>query len=234
MRKTAKSIALILAVVMIIAMFPLTASAASYKPGKVKITSFKVGKVSSVTNMTTVSIRWKRVSKATGYWVYGRNQNGKWEVLKKLGKNYVGINISQVYAGQRSFKVRAVRKSGKKIYKGAFSAVKSKFIASPLNLEQLTRLEGERAEYSETIDGITVNVSIKGNNARMTYAMSGDGSDKPDDAAISNFFSGIESRKSDFLSICRAARVDAGVKGVSVTVAMSYNGEELKSVTYTE
>ncbi|MBR3126258.1 MAG: hypothetical protein IKF42_12675 [Mogibacterium sp.] len=234
MKRTAKTLALILAAVMIFAMFPVTASAASGKPGKVTITSFKIGKVSPATNMTTVSIRWKRASNATGYWVYQRNQNGKWEVLKKLGKNYIGINISQVRAGQNAFKVRAVRKSGKKIYKGSFSKVKSKFIASPLNLEQLARVEGERTEYSEVIDGITVNVSIKYNNIKMTYALTGDGSNKPDDARISNFFLELENHKSEYSSMCRAARVEEGIKGVSVTVALSYNGEELKSVTYTE
>ena len=109
MKKTAKTLAMILAVIMVIAMFPMTASAASYKPGRVKITTFKVGTVSKTTNTCTVTIKWNKVSKATGYQVYQLNSKGKWVRLKTLGRFYRGVKVKKVFAGQNKFKVRAIR-----------------------------------------------------------------------------------------------------------------------------
>lgn len=217
MRKTAKSIALILAVVMIIAMFPITASAASYKPGKVKITSFKVSSVSKKTNTATVTIKWKRVSKATGYWVYQRQPGGKWKCIKKLKKSYSGINIKKVYAGQNYFRVCAVRKVGKKTYKGAF-ATKSKFIRSPLTYEKALKIIGEDTEYSEG----TISVSIKGNKIFVVNRLPA-GSSRPDDSEINTF---IEDMEKAIASDRKSAKLYLGVTDVSGTVKV-YLGEEI-------
>lgn len=229
MRKSSRCLALILAAVMIIAMFPMTVSAATSKPGAVKISSFKVDSVSQYTNTTTVRIKWKRAKNATGYWVYELQPNGKWKVLKKLGKNYVGINISSVYAGQRGFKVCAVRKVGKKTYKGKF-AVKKKFIKSPLDFEQICKLEGDATESSSQIDdaGSVYSLKVKGNSVDVSYEFVGAPEEKPDaNTAFANI-------KSDMLKICKTARLQHGVTGVTVNVSLSYNGEYLGSKTYKE
>lgn len=228
MKRTAKSLALILAVVMIIAMFPLTASAASYKPGKVKISSFSVSKVSTVNNTATVTIKWKKVSKATGYWVYERNSAGKWVLIKKLGKNYVGIKVKQVPAGQRAFRVRAVRKVKGKIYKGTMSVIKSKFIASKLTLEKyISKIEGEETSYSFEDSGIPVDVVITGNTVNMTYHLPG----SLDSATISEI---LDELKSDMVGMCKNVRLEGGIKGVAVTVNMNYGDTVLGTRTYKE
>ena len=230
MRRTAKTIAIVLAAVMIFTMFPLTASAASNKPGKVKIKSFKVSSVSSISNTATVTIKWKKAKKATGYWVYERQPDGSWKILKKLGKRYSGLRIYNESAGQRAFKVRAVRKVKKKTYKGSFSAVKSTFIKSPLTLEQLSRIEGDPNEYTEKLDnnGSTCYFKVTGNNVAVSYKFVGDASKKPD---ANSFFDAI---KSDMLSICRDARLQSGIIGVKVNVSLFYNGENLGSRAYSE
>ncbi|MBQ6152006.1 MAG: hypothetical protein IJJ03_10185 [Mogibacterium sp.] len=227
MRRTAKSIAIVLAAVMIFTMFPLTASAASNKPGKVKIKSFKVSSVSTFSNTATVTIKWKKASKATGYWVYERQPDGSWKLLKKLGKRYAGIRIYSVYAGQRAFKVRAVRKVKKKTYKGSFSAVKSKFIASPLTLEQLSRIEGEPTEETGANALGTLKTSIKGNNIKMIqYAGSLNSED------INKFFTDLDKNK--LIELCRTARLDGGITGVTVTVVLNCNGSDVRTETYHE
>lgn len=217
MKRTAKSIALILAVVMIIAMFPLTASAASYKPGKVKITAFKVSSVSKKTNTATVKIRWKKASKATGYWIYQRQYGGKWKCVKKLGKNYTGIDIKKVFAGQNYFKVCAVRKVGKKTYKGAFAS-KSKFIRSPLTYEKVLKIVGEDTEYSNG----TVSVSIKGNKISIVDRLPA-GSERPDDSTINAY---VEEWVKAIASDRKDAKLFGGVTDVSGTVKV-YLGDEL-------
>jgi hypothetical protein len=223
MRKSARTLALILAAVMIIAMFPITASAATYKPGKVKITTFSVSKVSKTKNTATVTIKWRKASRATGYRVYEYNRaTGKWKLLKKLGKNYVGIKIYKVYAGSRKFKVCAVRKVGKKIYKGP-AVIKSKFITSPMTLEKVYKLEGEETEFSDD----TMAVSVKGNKINIKTTVTA----RPDDAAIQNYFT---SMKSSVKSICKSARLNAGVKGTSGVVSLYLGSELLDSKTYTE
>lgn len=226
MRKSARTLALILAAVMIIAMFPITASAATYKPGKVKITTFSVSKVSKTKNTATVTIKWRKASRATGYRVYEYNRaTGKWKLLKKLGKNYVGIKIYKVYAGSRKFKVCAVRKVGKKIYKGP-AVIKSKFITSPMTLEKVYKLEGEETEFSDD----TVAVSVKGNKITIKTTLPA-GSNRPDDAAIQEYFNSV---KPDIKSICKNARLNAGVKGTSGVVSLYLGSELLGSKTYTE
>lgn len=226
MRKSARTLALILAAVMIIAMFPITASAATYKPGKVKITTFSVSKVSKTKNTATVTIKWRKASRATGYRVYEYNRaKEEWKLLKKLGKNYVGIKIYKVYAGSRKFKVCAVRKVGKKIYEGP-AVIKTKFITSPLTLEKLYKLEGEETEDS---DGM-VYTGIKGNKITIKTTLPA-GSNRPDDATIQEYFN---SAKSYIKSICKNARLNGGVKGTSGVVTLYLGDELLGSKTYTE
>ena len=105
-------------------LMPMTASAASYKPGKAKITSLTAGKVSKVTNEATVTIKWKKVSKATGYQVYTRNDNGKWVVAKKVGKTAAKPSGKRVLkAAIKSKPVRGflIRKAAKTLLHGAFA-----------------------------------------------------------------------------------------------------------------
>lgn len=226
MRKSARTLALILAAVMIIAMFPITASAATYKPGKVKITTFSVSKVSKTTNMATVTIKWRKASRATGYRVYEYDRkDGKWVLLKKLGKNYVGIKISKVYAGSRKFKVCAIRKVGKKINMGP-AVIKSKFIASPLTLEKLYKLEGASTEVNN--DPLFLN--IKGNKITLQYRLPS-GSDRPADSDVNEF---IDSWKADIKQECKSARLNGGVKGTSGTVAVYLGDELLGQKTFNE
>lgn len=226
MRKSSRCLALILAAVMIIAMFPMTVSAATSKPGAVKISSFKVDSVSQYTNTTTVRIKWKRAKNATGYWVYELQPNGKWEVLKKLGKNYVGINISSVYAGQRGFKVCAVRKVGKKTYKGKF-AVKKKFIKSPLNFEELCKVEGVQTSSSESYEQFTYSFSAKGNDVTYIY----DFYAAPDADTLSSIHSEI---KKEAVNLVKNAKKEGGVKGVTVTAYVKNNGTILDTIIYPE
>lgn len=225
MRKTAKTLALILAAVMIIAMFPMTASAASSKPGKVTISKFSVSKVSKSTNTATVTIKWKKASRATGYWVYERQPDGTWKVLKKLGKRYGGIKIYKVFAGSRAYKVCAVRKVGKKTYLGT-AAKRSKFITSPLNLEKLYKLVGTSTEVNS--DPLFFNV--KGNKITLQYRIPS-GSDRPSDSDVNEF---IESWKDDIKQDCKSARLNGGVKGTSGTVSVYLGDELLGQKTFNE
>ena len=136
-RRAIKSALIFMIIAMVFTMMPLTASAASKNPGKTKITSYKVGKVSSSTSLTTVTIKWKKASKATGYEVWEKHGTNDWRKLKKVGRSKKGLRIKNVPTGQYSLRVRAIRKAKGKIYYGKFSAVKSKFISSPMSLEQL-------------------------------------------------------------------------------------------------
>lgn len=225
MRKTAKSIALILAVVMIIAMFPLTASAASNKPGKVKITSFSVSKVSKSTNTATVTIKWKKVSKATGYWVYERDADGKWVVIKKLSKKYGGIKIYKESAGQRAFKVRAVRKVKGKTYKGSFSSIKSKFIKSPLSLENLYKLWGWETEGEYALNtGGTLILSVKGDNLTLTGNL-------PEGSDAGEFFDVWGPLVNGDLN---TAKLQGGVKGTTATVELYVGNTYVDSRSYSK
>lgn len=166
-----RSMIVLLIAALLIAMLPMSASAASKKPGKVKITKFSVGTVSKKTNTAKVTVKWKKVSKATGYWVYEKTKYGEWKLLHKGGKNSIGVEITGVKAGDYYIKVRAVRKSGGKTYKGAFSKVKHKFIKSPLTAEKYSKIEPtlETILKGRLGDG---DVSFSGNTMTYSYDLS--------------------------------------------------------------
>lgn len=134
--KAIRSIVVVMIAALVFTTMPLGVFAASKNPGKAKITSFKVGKVSKKTSKTTVTIKWKKVSKATGYEIWAKHGTGKWRKLKTAGRIFSRAKISNVVSGRYSVKIRAIRKYKGKTYKGKFSKVKTKFIKSPLTLQQ--------------------------------------------------------------------------------------------------
>ena len=170
MKRTAKSIVLILTITMIFTMFPLTASAASYKPGRVKISKFSVSSVNKSTNKCKVTIKWKKVKKATGYQVYYKRGSDGWVKQGTVGKNITSYKITGVPAGSYQFKVRAIRKVKKKTYKGSFSVIKKRFIKSPVNFENLPVSFG-RDGYVPQVEGASYTIS--GNTVTYTEDITG-------------------------------------------------------------
>ncbi len=131
-RKALRSLVVMMLAVMVFAMMPVTVSAATKTPGKVTITSVTSGKVSTSTNKTWVRVKWKKAKNAKGYIIYMKRGEGKWVKQKKVGRLCRSLKITNTPAGRVYIKVRAVNK--KKL--GKFSAVKTKYIKSPLTLQQ--------------------------------------------------------------------------------------------------
>lgn len=131
-RKALRSFIIMMIAVLVVSMMPVTASAATKKPGQVKIVSFKVGAVSKSTNTCTVTIKWKKAKNAKKYVVYAKHGNSGWIKQKTCGKYIRKFKLTNVPAGDFAIKVQAVNK--KKL--GKFSKAKSKYIASPIYLQQ--------------------------------------------------------------------------------------------------
>lgn len=223
MKRTAKTLALILALVMVIAMFPITASAASYKPGKVKIAKFTVSSVSKSSNTCKVYIKWKKVKNATGYQVYVKRGSDKWFKQATVGKNIIAYKITNVPAGSYQFKVRAYRKVKKKTYVGSFSTVKKKFIKSPLTFAKLPS-SFYKDSYVPKIEDVPYTIS--GNT--VTYTEDISGYPITEDQVIQWF--------DDQASMFKTAKSDikkyTGVEGVKFVYNLTNNGAVVYSRTY--
>lgn len=223
MKRTAKSIVLILAIAMIFTMFPLTASAASYKPGRVKISKFSVSSVNKSTNKCKVTIKWKKVKKATGYQVYYKRGSDDWVKQGTVGKNYVSYTITSVPAGSYQFKVRAIRKVKKKTYKGSFSVVKKKFIKSPLTFEKLPGDFG-RDGYVPQVEGTPYTIS--GNTVTYTEDITG--------FAITEEQANMwfDNQTSLFMTASSDIKKYTGVSGVKFVYNLTENGAVVYSRTF--
>ena len=147
--KALKSMIILMVAILVVTMMPLTASAATKTPGRAKITSVKVGAVSSTKCTATVTVKWKKVKNATGYQIYGKRYDESWVKIKTVGKNTTKWKIKGVYSGDFDVRVRAIRKKGGKTYKGKFSAVKHKFIPCPITLEQYVKKIGPMQEHAQ-------------------------------------------------------------------------------------
>ncbi len=200
-KKVLRSFIVMMIAVLVVSMMPVTASAATKKPGQVKITSFKVSAVSKATNKCTVTIKWKKAKNAKGYVVYAKHGDGKWKMQKKCGKYIRTFKLKGVPAGQFAIKVKAVNKKKS----GKFSKVKSKYIASPLTLQQYV----DRIEPEAKQDG----VSFEGNKMVFIYDDIGC---YLDDSLKAQINSSLDGFKSDAASIKKDFKVNCGLKNISI------------------
>ena len=226
-RRRIRSLVIVLVAALIVTMMPLTASAASKKPGKVKITSFKVGAVSTATNKTTVTIKWKKASKATKYEIYEQGYDGTWHKLKTVKKSVRKLKITNVPAGQYNIKIRAVNKKTK----GKFSAVKGKFIISPLTLEQYVNRVEPSLKYSKVGP---YSLSFTGNTVIFTYEAAPDYPEMTTEQAKANteFHTWLmDNYINKNLTLIRAyvAKLPAGtgIRNLRTIVRCTFNGTEL-------
>lgn len=234
-------IAAILVVTMLFTSIPLSVSAASMakvsKPGKVTITSVKAGTTSSKTNMAKVTIKWKKVSKATSYQVYGKHYTGKWKKLGTVKKTKTSAVI-KASAGYVSFKVRAVKKVKKKNYYGAYSKVKNLQIKSPMNIEKFCKFDPDTKKAILSAKTADTDISISGSTIKFTHHLekipeSGINEDNYNSAEIKSALAeGIEEQKSAFTNIIKETKKSTGVTGTKVKVVYMYNTEEVYSRTF--
>lgn len=111
--------ALVLALIVAFAsMLNITAEAATTKPAKVTISS-----VTRPSNNKTITVKFKKVSKATGYQIAYKKTTAKSYTTKKTTKTTYKLSVTA--SADYQIKVRAYRKSGSKTVYGAWSAVKT-------------------------------------------------------------------------------------------------------------
>lgn len=116
--KSYRITALVLALIVAFASMPnITAEAATAKPAKVTISSAK-----RATNNKTITIKFKKVSKATGYQIAYKKTTSKKYTTKKTTKTTYKLSVTA--KADYQIRVRAYRKSGSKTVYGAWSAVK--------------------------------------------------------------------------------------------------------------
>ena len=196
-KKALRSFIVMMIAMLVVSMMPVTASAATKKPGQVKIVSFKVGAVSKSTNTCTVTIKWKKAKNAKKYVVYAKHGNGKWVKQKTCGKYIRKFKLTKVPAGDFAIKVKAVNKKKS----GKFSKVKSRFITSPLTLQQYVSIYPAEKDEDATYEG-----------NKVIYT---DYYGTIDDSAINSF---LDSLKSAAASDKNYYKTNCGLKYVSIVV----------------
>ena len=221
-RNAIRSLVVMMIAVMVFAFTPVPVSAASKAPGKVKITSVKAAAVSTSTNKTTVTIKWKKAKNATGYVIYAKHGTGDWVKQKKLGKRYTKLKLLNVPAGQLDIKIQAVKKKKK----GKFSAVKSKYIKSPMTLTDYAN----RVEPSMKYAGSGVTVSFAGNT--VTYTVDYSGKIYSIDETKASINANAAALEKDAKNLINVANLDAGIPGVTVIYNFVYNGSSFLNFTY--
>ena len=233
-RKAIRSSFILLVAIMVFAMMPVTASAAAKAPAKVKISSVKVGSVSTATNKTTVTIKWKKAARATGYVIYAKQGDGKWVKQKKVGKSYRSLKLKNVPAGQVSFRIRAVNK---KKY-GKYSAIKTKYISSPLTVQQYIDRVEPSSKNMKIYDG---KVSFSGGQMIVSYDVeeifsdsSVDWNNLDDDQKAVLRTSLIEDAHAKEMAekFRNYFNLNCGIKNFRYTARFVYQGTTLASVSY--
>lgn len=231
-RKSLRGLIVVMIAALVFTMMPLTASAASKKPGKTKIASYKVSKVSRKNSTATVTVKWKRAKKATGYEVWEKHGTGEWTKLKRVGRLKGGMKIKRAPSGQYSVMVRAVRKVKGKTYYGKFSKSKSKFIKSPLTLEQLGNVYPALKKSSYVYETI----SFSGNTAVYTY----DVNKIPAYSGYTLAYWKTPERRTALYDLAgslgdaaakdrESYRLNTGISGVGIKVRFVHSGTELMS-----
>lgn len=144
-----KKWSMLLLLIVMIAGTAFSSQAAS-KVATPKITSAKVSN-------GTIKLRWRKVSGITGYQIYVKtSENGKYFLLKTLGKNYAGLDCQDNYPGKYYFRIRAYKKSGKKVTYSSYSSTKSATVKGlNINLESMrldSSIKGNLKAISKKIE----------------------------------------------------------------------------------
>lgn len=228
-RRATKSMLLMLITALMLSMMPLTVSAASNAPGKTKITSIKVAKVSAKTSKTTVTIKWKKAKKATGYIVYEKHGDNKWVKLKTVGKRYTAMKIKRVPSGQYSLRVQAIRKYKGKTYKGKLSAIKTKFIKSPLNIQKYTNVD-------KSLKNLKVGdfvASYKGNRLTFTCDVTNNLQGRVvTDEIVKATYDELATYKNTAAKMKNTIKKNTGVMNVGITFRFVANGSVIASKSF--
>ena len=177
MRK--RRIALIVIIAMIISMMPVClSSAAGGAPGRVKITSVKASKASPEVGKGTVTVKWKKVKKASKYQVYLKRTDGKWKLAKTVKGSKKSAKI-KAYVGSNMVKVRAVRKTSAGTVKGKFSKAKKFKVRSSRTLEKYMKSHpADLKDLKKDIVDEGGTVKIRDNDIIVSYDVENDVNDE--------------------------------------------------------
>jgi hypothetical protein len=115
MKKTSKFLSLFLTVVMIVCALPFNAYAGTKAPSK-------PASVSATSTVNSVTVKWKKVSGATGYTVYSYNTSSK-KYSKVSSTKNTSYKVSNLKSGTTYvYAVKAYKTSGKKSYYSDYSS----------------------------------------------------------------------------------------------------------------
>ncbi|MFR5877019.1 MAG: glycoside hydrolase [Eubacterium sp.] len=115
MKRTKKLLALFLSVVMLVSAIPITAYSATKAPAKPK-------SVSAASTVSSVTVKWKKVSGATGYAIYKYNTSTK-KYSKVASTKKVSYKVSKLKAGTTYvYAVKAYKTVKKKNYYSGYSS----------------------------------------------------------------------------------------------------------------
>lgn len=140
--KTYRIIILVFAVIItLVGINSITTEAATAKLAKVTISSVK-----RTANNKTITIKFKKVSKATGYQIAYKKTTSKKYTTKKTTKTTYKLSVTA--SADYQIRVRAYRKSGSKIVYGAWSKVKTVKVIAPA---KVTISSAARSSDNKTI-----------------------------------------------------------------------------------
>jgi O-glycosyl hydrolase len=156
MEKTRKIIALLISLIMLLGSFPISAYAAVKAPSKPT-------SVSASSTDSTVTVKWEKVSGATGYTIYSYNSSSK-KYSKVASTKNVSYKISKLKAGTTYvYAVKAYKTVSKKNY---YSSYSSKVTISTL----LSKVTGLKRTASKT-DSISISWSkVNGATGYTVYS----------------------------------------------------------------
>ena len=233
-----RRIAVILACALLMTAVPFTASAASSgAPGKTAITSIKAT-TASADKEGTITLKWKKVKDATGYQVYARAYSDKkWKMVGKSGR-FITAMKCRATGGKYFFKVRAIRKSGGKVKKGAFSKKKDVFVKNRQTLENYI---AGNADLQKKIESVAkdknVKTAVRKNDLVLTADLSKIGGITEEQARNESTLAMLRNEMSKYRSklggVAREIQNATGIKGVRVITNYCWGDEVLVSVTFT-
>lgn len=184
-----------------------------------------------------MTIKWKKAKRATGYIIYAKHGSGVWTKQKKVGRLCTKFKLTKVPAGQLDIRIQAVNKKKK----GKFSAVKSRFIASPYtsiayydyrvkSKNKFPFITFARKKFTNS------SPSLQGNTLILEYDLAANYKQYTDTelnyiatnykTELKKDFAPLKSGAQEFKN---KARLDAGISGVKVVAKYVFNGETVTS-----
>lgn len=223
-----KRLAIIVALALIMQLVPVfNSSAASSKPGTVKVTYARAATAPAKVGKGTVTVKWNKVSGATGYQIFVKRTDGKWKKVLTVKGSKKSAKV-KAYVGKNRIRVRAIRKKDGETLYGKYSAAKAVTVTSKRTVQSYIKKNpkvDKQIRKEAKSSGMTV--KFRYNDIIYTYDLANiiDDENIVGKELKDSLNDALNDRKGEFVDLCSEIEKSLKVGGVRIIVRYTYNGK---------